>query len=204
MHDGQTCATASPLQWPNGKRRARYRQSSRFKTSFSSARDGLLREINLLGGRQPVISSDLKLRQDGLPLAKQRQPDDPGVAVYFTYNGKQMCFACDKWSSIGDNIQAVRLTIEALRGIERWGSGDMMAQAFHGFEALPAPEHGTVAKPWWVVLDCSPEADLVTVTAQAKKLRMRYHPDRPEGDADRFHEITQAYEQACKNLAGGT
>jgi hypothetical protein len=49
-----------------------------------------------------------------------------------------MCFACDRWDSVADNVQAIRKTIEALRGIERWGTGDMVQRAFAGFVALPS------------------------------------------------------------------
>jgi hypothetical protein len=31
-----------------------------------------------------------------------------------------MCFACDRWDSVGDNVYAITKTIKALRGIERW------------------------------------------------------------------------------------
>ena len=34
--------------------------------------------------------------------------------------------ACDKWDSIRDNLHAVAKTIEALRGIDRWGTGEMV------------------------------------------------------------------------------
>ena len=44
--------------------------------------------------------------------------------------------ACDRY----DNIYAIRKTIEALRDIARWSTGDMVEQAFTGFVALPAPQ----------------------------------------------------------------
>ena len=47
-------------------------------------------------------------------------------------------------------MQAIAKTIEALRGINRWGTGDMMEAAFKGFSALPAPDTN---KPWREVLD---------------------------------------------------
>jgi hypothetical protein len=53
-----------------------------------------------------------------------RARDDVGVAVYFSYRNQQRCFACDRWNRIQDNMQAISKTIEALRGIERWATGD--------------------------------------------------------------------------------
>ena len=188
---------AYPLQWPEGKSRAKYRQRAKFKTAFSTARDGVYHEVSLLGGKQPVLSSNLMLRQDGLPLAKQRNPDDPGVAVYFTYKDQQMCFACDKWDRVTDNIQAVRLTIEALRGIARWGSGDMMEQAFHGFKTLPPPGGDEAIPPWWVVLDCAEDDPLNLIEQQYLRKRRDAHPDHG-GSSEAFHAVINAWEQAKK------
>jgi hypothetical protein len=39
-----------------------------------------------------------------------------------------MCLACDRWDKVQDNIYAIAMTIEPLRGIERWGSGSMVEQ----------------------------------------------------------------------------
>ena len=104
---------AFPLSWPSGKPRTRNPQRSRFDVSLATARDCLMHEIRLLGGTLPVLSSNVQLRRDGLPYANMREPDDRGVAVYFTLKGQQMCFCCDRWDSVADNIQAVRKTIEA-------------------------------------------------------------------------------------------
>src|SRR5262249_50732597 len=102
---------------------------------------------------------------------------DPGVAVYFKLRGKPMCFACDKWARIEDNVHAINKTIGALRGITRWGSGDMMMQAFTGFVSLPAPE-----QPWQILgLDTSTPSQ-EDVDAAYKQLASKYHPDRMGGD----------------------
>lgn len=71
------------------------------------------------------------------------------MAVYFTHEKEPKCFACDCFDRVEDNLQAIRKTIEALRGIERWGSSEMLNRVFKGFAALPErPEH----EPWWVAL----------------------------------------------------
>ena len=132
---------AYPLSWPAGWARtvSHRREAGSFKVSLAKARDGLLKEITLLGGRHPIISSNLMLRGDGLPYAQQRRVDDCGIAVYFDYKKRQMCFACDRFTTIDANLRAIELTIAALRGIERWGASDMMDRAFTGFTALDAP-----------------------------------------------------------------
>jgi hypothetical protein len=131
---------AYPLAWPFGRPRSRGTRQSLFKTGHERAVQFVLHEILLLGGRSAIISTNIPLRNDGLPYANHRKPDDRAVAVYFTYKQKQMCFACDKWDQVHDNVYAVGKTIEALRGIERWGTGDMVEQAFTGFTVLPSPK----------------------------------------------------------------
>lgn len=168
---------------------------------MASARDALLYEIRLLGGKLPVLSTNLLLRQDGLPRSGQRQPDDSGVAVYFTYKSKQMCFACDKWQKIEHNIQAVRKTIEALRGIERWGTGDMVEQAFSGFATLG---HDSIKRSWREVLGFTPDESpsLVDVKNSYRKLSMIHHPDRGGSD-EAFQEISNALAEANAAIAAG-
>lgn len=110
-------AEAYPLAWPAGWPRARRKSSAAFNLSFAKGRDELMRELRLMGARYPVLSSNVPLRRDGLPYAAQREPDDPGVAVYFMWQGKQMTFACDRWDKVKDNVRAIGKTIEALRGV---------------------------------------------------------------------------------------
>ena len=128
---------AYPLSWPVGVPRTRHPAQSAFgEVTIHRATQELLWEIERMGGRLPVVSTNLELRNDGLPYSKQRPIADHGVAVYFTRKGHQMVFACDRWNRIEHNMRAITKTIEAMRGIERWGSSDLMERAFAGFEAL--------------------------------------------------------------------
>jgi len=182
---------AYPLRWPDGRPRAKRRQNAPFQMTLAKARDHLMNEIRLLGGKQPILSSNLELRLDGLPYANQKAPDDPGIAVYFIYKDTQHCFACDDWRRVEDNVRAIGKTIEALRGIARWGTGDMMERAFQGFAALPAPGE----EPWWSVLGFYDEAEALfqgDYEIRAKKLLQQCHPDKPDGDEWRFKQITKA------------
>jgi len=83
---------AYPLQWPTGRPRTSdwKRERATFETTFARARDDITKEVALLtgrslryGGPDVIISTNTALRRDGLPLAGQRNPTDPGVAVYF-------------------------------------------------------------------------------------------------------------------------
>lgn len=183
---------AYPLTWPPTWRRTPRRERSRFDTSFADARYGVLRELQLLGARDVIISSNVPLRRDGLPYANQRQPDDPAIAVYFTLNGEPRCIPSDKWDRTQDNLRAIELTIGALRGLERWGAKEIMTAAFQGFQALPS---GTGGTSWWQELGVAPTATADEIEAAYRNLAKRHHPDRG-GDAEMFHRITTAYTQA--------
>lgn len=197
-------AEAYPLQWPVGRKRTSQwsREPAKFDVSFVRARDNIVREIELLTGTRRgwgsdahlVISTNVALRLDGLPLAKQRQPDDVGVAIYFSYKKREMSFACDRWQKIEHNMQAIGKTIEALRGIDRWGTGDMLEAAFTGFLALPAP----TAANWRTVLDVSVGWTRAQVEHKYRRLRSDAHS---AGDTDRFMAINAAWEAAQKELA---
>jgi hypothetical protein len=170
-------ATAYPLTWPSGWPRACGRARSAFQCSFAAARDGLMTELRLMGAQYVLLSTNVELRRDGLPYSKAPEPVDPGVAVYFLWRGKQMTFACDRWDRVKDNVRAVGKTIEALRGIERWGASDMMERAFSAFEALPAPEQ------WWQVLGVSASASAAEIDAAYRAKARAAHPDTGGSDA---------------------
>lgn len=178
---------AYPLQWPAGKPRASFPEASRFDRSRSLAVSlkGLLNEIRLLGGSLPVISTNIKLRLDGLPYSNQAQPRDKGVAVYFTLKKQPMCFACDRWDRVEDNLYAIAMTIGALRGIERWGSGSMVEQAFTGFVAIPAP------KSPWDVLGVPRGASQDEIDSAYREQAKKAHPDAG-GTPESMQELNEA------------
>lgn len=187
---------AFPLQWPAGRPRTKWTERSNFEVMLGRAIKDIQEEVRRLGGSALVISSNLPLRRDGMPYANASQPADRGVAVYFRYKWKPMCFACDRWNRIEDNMRAIAKTIDALRGIERWGTGQMVEQAFIGFTALPAPE-----QPWQILgLDTSrPTAK--QVDDAYRTLAMKHHPDRG-GDAQQMARINAARDELLRNLTG--
>lgn len=172
--------SAYPLQWPAGRPRSVNREWSRFKvTALGRVRDDLRAELDRLGARQIVVSTNRPLRNDGEFYANSSEPDDPAVAVYFTLKGRPMCFACDRWRKMAENIWAIVKTIEALRGIDRWGVGEAMERAFTGFEALPPPEaiQGARQQSWWDILGIPRESKAEEIRARRIELAKRFHPD---------------------------
>ncbi|PHM09207.1 J domain-containing protein [Nostoc sp. 'Peltigera malacea cyanobiont' DB3992] len=140
-----------------------------------------------------VISSNVQLRRDGLPYATFREPDDPGVAVYFRIKKKNYALCCDRWLKVKDNLRAIGLHIAAMRGMERWGVGNV-EQAFMGYQALP-PQ--TNEKKWWDVLGVNPRPSDEEIKEAYRKLARQHHPDNG-GSADQMAAINASYEQAKK------
>lgn len=133
-----------PLQWIPGKPRtpSHQRKRSQFQVSFAKARDGLLLELSRLGASNIIISSNVQTRRDGLPYANFREPDDPGVAVYFKTFKKEYALSCDRWDRAKDNLRAIGKHIEALRGIERWG----VSSIEESFQPYLLPESTTISQ----------------------------------------------------------
>lgn len=184
-----------PLAWPEGRPRtpAGARKTSRFDVSHNQACANLFAQIRQLGGGRAVISTDMELRRDGLPYAGQRV-DDTGAAVYFMHKGRWVAFACDRWDRLACNIHAIAKTIEALRGIARWGTGDMLDVAIQGFVALPPP---APKRKWWDVLGVQPGAPIEVIEASYRALAKKAHPDKG-GEATAWAELEAAITEARK------
>lgn len=188
-------AEAYPLYWPDGWKRTEswHRERSKFKTGFGAARNLLFAELTRMGASKVILSTSIPLRNDGLPRANVRPDDgDTGVAVYFERKNKPMVFACDKYDRSEDNIYAIAKTIDAMRGIERWGASDMMERAFSGFKALNAENDG---ESWWTILGCTATSSAEEINSAYKsKLRVS-HPDAG-GSREAMTKLNIARDQA--------
>ncbi len=193
---GERLLEAYPLTWPLGQNRTKQRIRSLFKVGLGEAAEDLRSALKLLGARNIVVSSNVHTRRDGLPYADAREPDDPGVAVYFDRSVRapegghvvrQFVVACDQYQRVRWNIRAVGLTVEALRSISRHGASSMMEQAFTGFAALPP-----AGEPWWEVLGVAADVDDAAILAAFRELSRVHHPD-VGGDAARMAKLTQAF-----------
>jgi hypothetical protein len=184
---------AYPLHWPIDQPRTVSPKRAAFTGTHGRIQNELIKEIHLLGGRDIIISTNIQLRRDGLPYASQKPPEDKGVAVYFELDGKSLVFACDKWLHIHHNMRAIQKTIEAMRGMERWGVSDMLNRAFTGFKAIPE----SITPPWAQVLDVSATATQKEIIEAYRKKVKETHPDKG-GSAEAFNQVQEAYRQATK------
>lgn len=184
---------AYPLSWPAGWKRSPARLRSRFEQrSVAAAIEEVFNQLRGLGvgDYNVIISTNLVLRNDGLPRSDQRQPSDTGVAVYFQLNKKQQVLACDKWVKVEENLWAIAKHIEALRGQNRWGVGSIM-QAFAGYTALPSTER----KEWWEVLGVAHNATTDQIKEAFRERAKSAHPDNG-GTHDQMAAINAAYKLA--------
>lgn len=202
--------TASPLAWPIDWPRTTYPNRSKYKSNhegasaFVRARDGVLRNLKLMGVRRDsdaIISTNVPLRGDGLPYASFREPNDAGVAIYWvkSYSDQPMrVIASDRWKKVWENLHAVELALEALRQLERTGASQIVERAYQGFKALPP---AATIKSWREVLEFTsgwapgPE-DLQN---RYRRLAAVRHPDRGGSEAA-MAELNLAYAQAKGEL----
>ncbi|MDW0357748.1 J domain-containing protein [Halomonas venusta] len=214
-----TDISASPLSWPPGKPRtpANDRKQGRFgkrggsgyglkELTVAEARSrvtGALDKFTRSGQtyRVPpdsiIISTNLALRNDGYPRSGQREPSDPGAAVYFQLDGQNQCIPCDVYQRIADNLAAIADCIEALRTLERHDAS-LMRAAFTGFAQLASPE--AMGRPHWRTVLNTDSHDPEEVRKAYKTAQRATHPDRG-GSSEAFHAVQEAWSQAKADLA---
>ena len=191
---------AFPLCWPDGWKRTlpHEREGSRYRVKFTEARDELIAELKLLGAKDFIISTDIQLRRDGIPYANHREPNDPGVAVYWTdERGQPRVLACDQWATVRENLRAIGVTVASLRSIARARAGEILNRAYEGFARLP--EHGFM--DWKTVLGFERVrfVSLEDLNRRYRELSKERHPDSG-GSNQAMVQLNQAYELAKREI----
>lgn len=212
---------AYPLSWPPGWKRTALgnRKSAKFnkKTyqSYSGQPGGYYRstEVSIAEGSKRVleqlqafgvqegdaiISTNLRLRLDGLPRGDQSEPADPGVSVYWQRkkDTAHKVMAIDQYDRVADNLAAIAATLNAMRAIERHGSAMILERAFLGFQCLPAPN------TWRAVLGFTEDAG-PTLEQAKREYRMHSmgaHPDKINGSEAKQKELNWAIREAEREL----
>lgn len=194
--------TAFPLHWPPGFSRAKSREKGQFKTTLSGAlnnvNDSLRRFANDSGKKMEslVMSSNVTLGTTN--------PSDPGVAVWFVWDGLSVCIAVDRYQRVEANLQAIHHIIEARRVELRHGTLALVRATFQGFLAIAdmsAPKFN-----WRTVIGVdATEKDLSVIRRVYKKKATEIHPDKakPEDKAEATEAMTTlnaAMDAAIKEL----
>lgn len=162
------------------------------------AADSLFDELRKLGASTYILSTNVPRRKDGLPYANVRPDgDDPGAAVYFTYQDKPTTMACDHYFYVNQNVRALALTIESMRAIERYGASDMMERVFRGFTALPE----RAGEYWRDIFGFEKEKKVTVDDVEVAFRRLAHvaHPDKG-GSLEVWQQLVLARENAKKDL----
>ncbi len=199
---------AYPLAWPPGWPRTSMskRTASRFGRNTYNQIMQLQGELRRLGATNVIISSNVPVRQDGLPYsdAAKRRYDDPGVAVYFKLRGKPLSMARDRYWTPWENMRSLVLAIDAMRSIERHGGSTMMERAFGGFAALPPPDD------CWKILGI--DREIITKMRKAENFPgecrqliqefFRQAARRDHGNGGDMDRLVKARDEALEKIGG--
>jgi hypothetical protein len=178
---------------PDGSRSERKQKQT---LSVGNGLDRLTGELGRLGASRIIISSNLRIRNDGRPSAQQaNRLDDPGVAVYFHLKGKPCVLACDRGVTAAENMAAIAGHIDAIRKQDRYGVGTL-EQAFAGYAALPP-----TGEDWRAVFGLSNgNATLERVEAIYLAEAKKHHPD-VGGDPHQMSRLNVARDAARRELS---
>lgn len=181
--------TAYPLSWPHGFPRSTAREKGTFKTSLSGALDNVRGSLQRFAAdsnkriENVVISSNVSLGSG--------KPKDPGVAIWFVWDGESLCIPVDRYLTVEANLQAIHHIIEARRTELRHGSLALVRATFAGFRAaLPSPDQAGGVDPHQTIgvsANDSPELKLKGYRIALSNA----HPDKG-GTPERFHQVREA------------
>jgi hypothetical protein len=191
-------ASPYPLSWPQGFPRWKgARERGAFKTDFDRAVHNVKRSLALFAadsGRKietPILSSNVN------PLAME-SITDPGVAVWFRWDGVQVCIPVDRYQSPASNLQAIHHIIEARRVELRHGTLQLVHASFQGFKFLPAPK----GEHWRDVLGiAAPNPTRDAIEAAYRDLARKRHPDAG-GSAEAMAVLNNARAAALSEVGG--
>jgi hypothetical protein len=145
-----------------------------------------------------IISTNVPVRLDGFPRSNEREPDDPGVAVYWKKRKDPIhkVMAIDIYDRVADNLGAVAACLWAIRSMERHGGKPIMERAFTGFLQLPAPNTWRAVFGW----DEEQRVNQLDVKLRYNQLSHERHPDKGGTDA-KMAELNWAKTEAERELA---
>lgn len=184
--------TAWPLQWPEHIPRAKTREAGQFRTTLAGALENVQTSLRAFGRDSGKAAGEIVLSSN-VTLGVQK-PADPGVAVWFTWDGLQVCIPVDRYQTPAANLQAIHHVLEARRTELRHGTLALVRASFMGFKALPPPAPG---KRWHDVLGVQPTANREEIEAAYRRLAVERHPDKGGSDAA-MAELNGAREAGLK------
>lgn len=188
--------TAFPLSWPDAMPRAKRRERSQFRTELPGALKNVETSLRLFGTESGQTLKDVTISSN-VSLGVNNPPD-PGVAVWFTWDGEMRCIAVDRYEKVQENLQAIHHVLEARRTELRHGTLALVRATFQGFKALPPPAG---ARHWTEVLALPRNASRSDVEGAYRAAAAKAHPDAATGSREAFDEVQRAKRLAIQDLS---
>ena len=119
------------------------------------------------------------------------------MAVFFAFQGERYGIACDRFTSVIDNMVAIARHVEATETTERLGVAGV-ADLLQAFRVPPDPARlGT----WRDILGDLHTSD--QVKAAFRRLSAKLHPDKSTGSHEAMSELSRLRDEALVELAAG-
>lgn len=186
-----------PLTWPHHIPRAARREKGAFRTPLTQAIKNVKDSLALFAQNSGKTIKSLSISSN-VTLGVEK-PADPGVAVWFTWDGMQVCIPVDRYDTVAANLQAIHHVIEARRVEIRHGTLALVRATFQGFLALPGPP---AEKPWREVLQIQESGPVRpdAIEARYRRLATIHHPDKPGGSHQAMAELNAARAAALREI----
>ena len=126
-----------PLAWPDHQPRTKTRKKSQFRTTLAGAIKNVEGSIRRFGDDSGKRVSSIIVTSNATMFTGK--VDDPGVSVWFEWDGAQRCIAVDRYAKVEENLQAIHHVIEARRTELRHAGIHAVRTTFRGMTALPPP-----------------------------------------------------------------
>jgi len=183
-----------PLSWPPGIQRNTKRGSAQFRSILSAARQNVFDSLRRFGDDSGKRVGEVIISSNVVGLSG-KVPADPGVAVWFMWDGEFRCIAVDRYAKVEWNLQAIHHVIEAERTKLRHGGLHIVQATFRAYMALTGPAN----RSWRDILGITGDPTPASVKARHLELVAKHHPDKGGTEA-RMAEINAARDAALKEL----
>lgn len=191
-----------PLKWPPGLRRCHTRRNAAFKAARETAMNNVEKELSRLGQDSDIRMGSIYITSNVAGIRATTEPADPGVAVWFDWDGELQCVAVDVYNRVEWNLQAIFRMIEADRTKIRHGGLEMIRASMRGLTLmLAAPREG--GRHWREVLAPALSPGEVTLALAVSAYKALARAKGGPGQEAAMRELNIARDEAEKELGHG-
>ncbi|MEN0050630.1 MAG: DnaJ domain-containing protein [Bacteroidota bacterium] len=178
------------------------------KLTLHNSLNELAKELGLFEASDIIITMNVPLTRGGMPFplgnVMAHQPEQVGVSVFFTKLNQRAGLCNDKWDMVQHNVRALKKTIEAFRGIERWGSQEsllnIMANGLPDARPVDLALPSMHNKQWWEILELGQSRSEKAILSAFKRLSQIYHPDKSGGSQEMFKILVDARDKGLGSI----